>query len=185
MLGLDLVSDELIVEIGKHVFESSARQHRSKPKESGWLMSGGYWDAFFCEEVAELVNHRVLSIYPVSTLFPLTRLSLDLKRLPESVKEKPDPITEMWLFTVVEECGNTVLRAIETLANSPEVLDNDEKSSAGRMHLVVKGAPTLLKTLFPKLSKKRRSDLESQMMQIVYSALESRKGKGLLISTQP
>jgi len=90
-LGFRRVGDELVLELARHVLVEWSDHERREEKSGGdeWLMTAGFWQAFFASETAEMLEDNVLEIRRVSELLPVARLRLSLDSLVLRCPDKP------------------------------------------------------------------------------------------------
>jgi hypothetical protein len=171
-LQMPLVSDKLILQIAEHILAelaSEQRQNTDEQQTGGWLMPAGYWSAFFAGDTASLLAAGVLQVHPVSSLFPVVRVSVDSKQLADSLGGTT--LTELEFVPAFRNCVRHALRALTALQEHALTVCEVQGRPA---YLQVHGLAAVVRA---HLGKRRKADAERLTGELVDMIRECANGK--------
>jgi len=172
-LGFREVSDSLIVSLAEHCLVTLARSQRAAPAgESVWLRPSSFWEPFFSGETAALLSSGVLFIHPVSALFPVVRLTLDLPRLAERCRPADgSPLSEQILLPAVEAVCARIVAAIPIVHQT--VLSRPPQKNTHPTHVQVAGFQALMRNGFGRIRRIRRAEIETALRERLTAAFRA------------
>ena len=183
-LGFALVSDTLIQETGRHVLQNAARRWRSESRQGDWLMPAGYWQMFFPEKVATLVDRGILVIHPFDALFPLTWLTFDVAQLARE-RSRGAVLTELRFLPALREGCMAVAEAIDKLKECREERTGAESApTAVQIHVIVKGTDSVVKEGFRCDRKDDAARLQEEIHAIVDECIAVTHSRSVIVSVQ-
>jgi len=177
-LGFERVTETLILAVAEHALAVATGRQDSPAQHPGWLMPPGYWETFFSGHVAVLVRADVLTVHPVSRLFPVVRLTLDALRL--ALHSGAAPLTELQFFPVLARCTTAAAEALERLHHEAAALAPAARSRPA--HLVVAHLDVVSRESFGAGSRVRARARERELEGVVRQSLEGRKTAEFLVS---
>lgn len=168
-IGFQSVSDNLINELAEHNIDALAKSERRKVtiEASDWLVTPGFWEAFFSSEIALLTRIGVLRIQPVSQLFPVPRLILKCEKLIEHRVEKP--VTELSLIPALRDVSDKIAEAAEILIN--QTGGQDKSSNDVQAYLLIQDLEGAVKKHLQPRSKKSKQRLTSELTDVLRATL--------------
>lgn len=173
-------SDNLINELAEHNLDALARKERQKMHQvSDWLVTPGYWEAFFSNEVARLTRAGVLSIHPVSQLFPVPRLTLRFRKLVDNCLA--EPVTELSLLPAVKNVCGRMAEVADILISQTSENHNSHNPQA---HLLIEGLDETVAEYLQPGSKKLREDIISEVTDIIRETLNNTSSSELIVLMQ-
>ena len=173
-------SDNLINEMAEHNLDALARKERQKMHQvSDWLVTPGYWEAFFSNEVAHLTRAGVLSIHPVSQLFPVPRLTLRFRKLIDHCVE--EPVTELSLLPAVKKVCARMAEVADILIS--QTMENHTAHNP-QAHLLIEGLDEAVAEYLQPGTKKLRDGIISEVTDIIRETLNSKSSNELIVLMQ-
>jgi len=179
-LAFQDVSDRLINELAEHNIDALARYEREKTNQvSEWLITPGYWEAFFSDEVAQLTCNGILSIHPVSQLFSVPRITMRLVRLVENMLEKP--VTELRMLPVVKTVCINMAEVADILIAQNSANRNTDNIEA---YLLIEGLDKAIQGRLQPQTAKERNRLKEELTKLIRETLETHSKNELVVLMQ-
>lgn len=180
-LGFRNISDNLVYELAEHNLDELAQKERRKVSQEAadWLVTPGFWEAFFPSEIARLTRTGILRIQPVSQLFPVPRVTLQCDNLVEEFIEKP--VTELSLLPALREVCHNIAEVVDILISQT---GSDRKENDVQAYLVVQGLQnTVRKTLQPSSKKSGRQPI-AELTEVIRKTLAENCPHELVVLVQ-